>query len=226
MSLRCISYTATGALLLVAHRLDIAARACSHPRNGRPSRSLARKVASDQPSSNRRSTKGGFHCTHPDDRITSPSCAVPSAKGAMAVGGLRQPDRRLWRCRRSQTRPYVFNHTRLWRRKDWDWLGQFVEIDWRALRGCCAHSHRQALLKKPLRRGKRTFPPSLRKGEVRPIAVIRLPYSMTSSTRARIDCGKVRPRALAVLRLTTSSKVVGCWTGRSTGLVPFRIFPV
>ena len=49
--------------------------------------------------------------------------------------------------------------------------------------------------------------------------------SMTSSARARIDGGTVRPSALAVLRLTTSSKVVGCWTGRSAGLAPLRILP-
>jgi hypothetical protein len=34
-------------------------------------------------------------------------------------------------------------------------------------------------------------------------------HSMTSSARARIEGGTVRPSALAVLRLTTSSKVVG-----------------
>ena len=33
----------------------------------------------------------------------------------------------------------------------------------------------------------------------------------------------VRPSAWAVLRLMTSSNVVGCSTGRSAGLVPFRI---
>ncbi len=32
-------------------------------------------------------------------------------------------------------------------------------------------------------------------------------------------------RAFAVLRLTTSSNLVGCWTGRSAGLAPLRIFP-
>jgi hypothetical protein len=44
-------------------------------------------------------------------------------------------------------------------------------------------------------------------------------YSMTSSARARIDGGTARPSALAVLRLTTSLKTVGCWTGRSAGLI-------
>src|SRR5215469_16528120 len=51
-------------------------------------------------------------------------------------------------------------------------------------------------------------------------------YSMTSSARARIDGGTVRPSALAVFKLSTSSNVVGCWTGRSAGLAPLRIFPV
>src|SRR5207249_11033039 len=50
-------------------------------------------------------------------------------------------------------------------------------------------------------------------------------HSMTSSARARIDGGTIRPSALAVLRLTTSSKVVGCWTGRSAGLALLRILP-
>src|SRR5712691_390900 len=39
----------------------------------------------------------------------------------------------------------------------------------------------------------------------------------------RSDGGIVRPRALAVLRLITSSNLVGCATGRSPGLAPFRI---
>src|SRR6516164_2868520 len=53
----------------------------------------------------------------------------------------------------------------------------------------------------------------------------RTPHSMTSSARARIDWGIVRPSALAVLRLTTSSNLVACSTGRSAGLAPLRIFP-
>src|SRR3984893_2147013 len=50
-------------------------------------------------------------------------------------------------------------------------------------------------------------------------------HSMTSSARARIDGGTERPSALAVLRLITSSNVVGCCIGRSAGLAPLRIFP-
>jgi hypothetical protein len=37
------------------------------------------------------------------------------------------------------------------------------------------------------------------------------------------DCGIVSLRALAVLRLMTSSSCVGCSTGRSAGFAPFRI---
>src|SRR5262245_24408615 len=48
-------------------------------------------------------------------------------------------------------------------------------------------------------------------------------YWMTSSARASSDGGMVRPSALAVLRLMTSSNLVGCSTGRSAGLAPLRI---
>src|SRR5262249_9150378 len=48
-------------------------------------------------------------------------------------------------------------------------------------------------------------------------------HCMTSSARASRDGGIVSPRALAVLRLITSSNLVGCSTGRSPGLAPFRI---
>src|SRR5216684_585148 len=51
------------------------------------------------------------------------------------------------------------------------------------------------------------------------------PYSMTSSARAKMDWGIVKPSALAVFRLMTNSNVVGCWTGKSAGLAPFRISP-
>jgi hypothetical protein len=48
-------------------------------------------------------------------------------------------------------------------------------------------------------------------------------YRMTLSAWKRRDGEMVRPRVWAVLRLITSSKVVGCSTGRSAGLPPFRI---
>ena len=44
-----------------------------------------------------------------------------------------------------------------------------------------------------------------------------LGYSITSSARESNDGGTVRPSALAVLRLITSSYLVGACTGRSAG---------
>src|SRR5262249_222951 len=46
------------------------------------------------------------------------------------------------------------------------------------------------------------------------------PHSMTSSARASSEDGTVRPSVLAVLRLISSSNLVGCSTGRSPGFVP------
>ncbi len=48
-------------------------------------------------------------------------------------------------------------------------------------------------------------------------------YWITSSACIRSVGGNVIPRAWAVLRLITSSNFVGCSTGRSAGLAPFRI---
>src|SRR5262249_24893979 len=50
-----------------------------------------------------------------------------------------------------------------------------------------------------------------------------LHYSITSSARPSSEGGIVRPRALAVLRLMTSSNLVGLSIGRSPGLAPLRI---
>ena len=49
------------------------------------------------------------------------------------------------------------------------------------------------------------------------------PHSITSSARASSEGGTPRPSAFAVLRLMTSSNLVGCSIGRSAGLAPFRI---
>jgi len=43
-------------------------------------------------------------------------------------------------------------------------------------------------------------------------------YCMTWSAPASTDCGIVRLRVLAALRLMISSNFVGCSTGRSAGL--------
>jgi hypothetical protein len=48
-------------------------------------------------------------------------------------------------------------------------------------------------------------------------------YSITSSARASTVAGMSRPSAFAVLRLTTSSYLVGACTGRSAGFSPLRI---
>src|SRR5260221_2077259 len=48
-------------------------------------------------------------------------------------------------------------------------------------------------------------------------------HSITSSARASSVSGTVRPSAFAVLRLMTSSNLVGCWTGRLLGFSPFRM---
>src|SRR5262245_6831847 len=52
-----------------------------------------------------------------------------------------------------------------------------------------------------------------------------LVHSITSSARASSVGGTVRPSAFAVFRLTTNSNITACWTGRSDGFAPFRIFP-
>ena len=51
-------------------------------------------------------------------------------------------------------------------------------------------------------------------------------YSITSSTRNNTnESATVSPSAFAVLRLITTSNLVGNSTGRSAGLMPFRIRP-
>src|SRR5262245_55175981 len=51
------------------------------------------------------------------------------------------------------------------------------------------------------------------------------PHSITSSARASSEGGMVMLSAFAVLRLITSSNLVGCITGRSAGFSPLRIRP-
>jgi hypothetical protein len=48
-------------------------------------------------------------------------------------------------------------------------------------------------------------------------------YSITSSARPSTVAGISRPRAFAVLRLMTSSYLVGACTGRSAGFSPLRM---
>src|SRR5262249_32309989 len=49
------------------------------------------------------------------------------------------------------------------------------------------------------------------------------PHSISSSARASSEGGTVSPSALATLRLTTSSNLVGCSMGRWAGWAPFRM---
>src|SRR5262245_32599518 len=49
------------------------------------------------------------------------------------------------------------------------------------------------------------------------------PHGITSSARARIAGDRTRPRAFAAFVFTTSSNCVGCSTGKSAGLAPFKI---
>src|SRR5215813_8730085 len=49
-------------------------------------------------------------------------------------------------------------------------------------------------------------------------------HSITLSAVASSVSGTVRPSAFAVLRLITNSNFVGCCTGKSAGLAPFRIW--
>src|SRR5262245_14920694 len=49
------------------------------------------------------------------------------------------------------------------------------------------------------------------------------PHSITSSASASSLSGTVRPSALAVVRLTTRSNLVGCSTGMSAGFAPRKI---
>src|SRR6516164_7565031 len=49
------------------------------------------------------------------------------------------------------------------------------------------------------------------------------PHSITSSASCWSCAGTLRPKALAVFRLMTSSNLVGCWTGNSAGWAPLRI---
>jgi len=54
-------------------------------------------------------------------------------------------------------------------------------------------------------------------------AAAKCAYSITSSAMLSSPDEGLRPSALAVLRLITSSNLVGCWIGRSAGLAPLRM---
>ncbi len=62
-----------------------------------------------------------------------------------------------------------------------------------------------------------------RVGVIYPSPIGRAGYSIIWSARWRSDWGIVRPMALAVLRLMTSSNFVGRSNGKSPGFAPLKI---
>src|SRR5262249_10967025 len=82
-----------------------------------------------------------------------------------------------------------------------------------------SHQHADASYALGLLRARRQWPRRRRAAEQRD--ELAAPYhSITSSARASSVSGTTRPSALAVLRLTTSSNLVGCSMGRSAGFAP------
>ena len=83
------------------------------------------------------------------------------------------------------------------------------------------HQHADAPHAIGLLRARRERPRSRRAAEQRDeLAAL---HSITSSARASSVGGTSRPSALAVLRLITSSYLVGACTGRSAGFSPLRM---
>ena len=95
------------------------------------------------------------------------------------------------------------------------------QMPWRGGRGpaLIMHSQRRISLLRP----RRQRPPRSRRAADERDELAAVVHSMTSSARVRKDSGIVNPRAFAVVRLTTRSNLVGCWTGKSPGFAPRRI---
>src|SRR5262249_34674082 len=91
-------------------------------------------------------------------------------------------------------------------------------IFWRSAAEISNHRHRTALLRP--RRERPRCRAAEQRDELAPF------HSITSSASASSLSGIWRPSALAVLRLMTSSYLVGCWTGRLAGFSPLRMRPV
>src|SRR5262249_52472408 len=90
------------------------------------------------------------------------------------------------------------------------------------------HGYRRARAQEPdgwwlrLLRARRERPCRRRAAEQRSDEIAP-PHSITSSARASSVGGTSRPSALAVVRLTTKSNLVGCSTGMSPGFAPRKI---
>src|SRR5262249_31121700 len=65
--------------------------------------------------------------------------------------------------------------------------------------------------------------PHRRRGAAKQREELAALHSITSSARTRMVSGMVNPIALAVFRLSTSSNLVTCSTGRSAGFAPLRM---
>jgi hypothetical protein len=79
--------------------------------------------------------------------------------------------------------------------------------------GCCASANGQSTKSKAM---------SAKTKDVRVSSIARF-HRITLSALASTSGGIVTPICFAVFRLMTNSNFVGCWTGKSAGLVPFRI---
>src|SRR5262249_26845255 len=87
--------------------------------------------------------------------------------------------------------------------------------------GCCRASSKPDHRHRRLLRACHERPRDDRAAEQR--YELAAPHSITSSDSASNLSGISRPSAFAVWRLITNSNLVGCSTGKSAGLAPFRI---
>jgi hypothetical protein len=71
--------------------------------------------------------------------------------------------------------------------------------------------------------GRASILSAYRMPEIGQLRQSRAVHSITRLRRRRTDCGMVIPRVLAVLRLATSSNLVGSSMGSSAGRAPLRI---
>jgi hypothetical protein len=91
----------------------------------------------------------------------------------------------------------------------------------RLVRKTLSHSKKKVYLQRHIvsdHRGTTEYDPARAVG----VSIIAA-HRITSSAWMRMVGGMVRPRAWAVFTLMTSSNFMGCSTGRSAGLAPFKI---
>src|SRR5262249_6418412 len=102
--------------------------------------------------------------------------------------------------------------------------GHDARLSFRIVRGQI-HQHANATHPLALLRPRRERPGCRRAAEqCDELAALQLRgHSITSSARASTEAGTSSPSALAVLRLMTSSYLVGAWTARSAGFSPLRM---